>query len=80
MDKETTTLASELLSELKASAKRWFLAFCIMVVVEIATIAGFLWYLSLPVEEYEIEQNTNTGGDNYAVGRDFIGTSTDQIP
>lgn len=74
MDKETTTLASELLSELKLSARRWFLAFCIMVVVEIATIAGFLWYLSLPVEEYDIEQTTEEGGDNYAVGRDYIGS------
>lgn len=74
MDKETTTLASELLAEVKLSAHRWFLAFCIMVVVEIATIAGFLWYLSLPVEEYEIEQSTEKGGNNYAVGRDYIGS------
>lgn len=50
MDHET--LATELLHEIKASAKRWFIAFCIMVVVEILTIAGFLWYISLPVEEY----------------------------
>lgn len=49
MDHET--LATELLHEIKASAKRWFIAFCIMVVVEILTIAGFLWYISLPVEE-----------------------------
>ncbi|MBO6252942.1 MAG: hypothetical protein J6O49_04720 [Bacteroidaceae bacterium] len=50
MDHET--LATELLHEIKASAKRWFIAFCIMVAVEILTIAGFLWYISLPVEEY----------------------------
>lgn len=45
------TLATELLHELKASARRWFIAFCIMVGVEVATIAGFLWYISLPIEE-----------------------------
>lgn len=46
-----TGLATELLSELKSSAKRWFIAFCIMVVLEVATIAGFMWYISLPVDE-----------------------------
>lgn len=50
MDNET--LATELLHEIKASSKRWFIAFCVMCVLEIATIVGFLWYISLPVEEY----------------------------
>lgn len=54
---EYEKLATELLHELKASSKRWFIAFCIMVVVEILTIAGFLWYISLPVEEYTTEYN-----------------------
>lgn len=49
MDNET--LAVELLREVKNNAKRWFIAFCIMVVVEVSTIAGFLWYISLPIEE-----------------------------
>lgn len=53
MDHET--LATELLHEIKASSKRWFIAFCIMVGVELATIGGFLWYVSLPVEEYTEE-------------------------
>lgn len=53
MDHET--LATELLHEIKASSKRWFIAFCIMVGVELATIGGFLWYVSLPVEEYTKE-------------------------
>lgn len=53
MDNET--LATELLHELKASSKRWFIAFCIMVAVEVLTIGGFLWYISLPVEEYTTE-------------------------
>lgn len=48
---DNISLATELLHELKASARRWFIAFCVMVVLEIATIAGFLWYISLPVEE-----------------------------
>lgn len=51
MDQEGMTLASEILAELKASARRWFIAFLIMLGIEIATVCGFLWYLSLPAEE-----------------------------
>lgn len=63
---EHITLATELLHELKASAKRWFIAFCIMIVLEIATIAGFIWYISLPIEEYNYTEQTmdEISGDN----------------
>jgi hypothetical protein len=54
MDNET--LAMEILHELKSSAKRWFIAFCIMIGLEICTIVGFLWYISLPVEDISMEQ------------------------
>jgi len=77
MDNKENSLATELLHELKASATRWFIAFCVMVFLELATIAGFLWYISLPVEEATISEQTiddvdmdkstirqNIGGDN----------------
>jgi len=54
MDNER--FATELLREIKQSAKRWFIAFCVMVGLEIGTIAGFLWYITLPVDETVIEQ------------------------
>lgn len=57
MDNEK--LATELLHELKSSARRWFVAFVIMCAVELATIGGFLWYISLPVDEYEVSQEAN---------------------
>lgn len=57
MDKEGTTLATEIFQELKASARRWFIAFLVMVAVEAATVAGFLWYISLPVEEATVSQD-----------------------
>ena len=63
MDNKETTLASELLREVKLSARRWFIAFCIMVALEIATIAGFMWYMSLPVDEVTIENDS--GNANY---------------
>lgn len=56
---QTETLATELLHEVKASARRWFIAFCVMVVLEVATIVGFLWYVSLPVEECTTEQTAD---------------------
>lgn len=52
------SLAYELLVEVKHSAKRWFVAFCVMVVLELLTIAGFLWYISLPAEELTQTQQT----------------------
>ena len=71
MDEEGKTLATEILAELKASAKRWFIAFIIMLCLELATIGGFLWYISLPVDEMvEIE---NDDGDANYVGGDVDG-------
>ena len=67
MDEERTTLASEMLSELKRSTKRWFIAFLVMLAVEAATIAGFLWYISLPVDETVTVENDD-GNANYIGG------------
>lgn len=77
MDTEKT-LALEIMHELKASAKRWFIAFITMIVVEIITVFGFIWYLSLPVEEVQNTQTiqdiegsdiTQTIGDDYGQNR-----------
>ena len=81
MDEDGTTLASEILAELKASAKRWFIAFLVMLGIELATIAGFLWYISLPVEE---SVNTQTiedidGGGDFLqrIGDDYGESDSD---
>ena len=71
MDEEGKTLATEILAELKASAKRWFIAFIIMLCLELATIGGFLWYISLPVDEM-MEIENDDGNANY-VGGDVDG-------
>ena len=59
-------LATEILHELKLSAKRWFIAFVIMIIVEIITIAGFLWYISLPADEVttQYEQSVDNVQDS----------------
>lgn len=66
-------LATEILHELKLNAKRWFIAFLTVLVLWFATIGTFIWYISLPVEEYDtyIEQEStdksfnNIGGNIY---------------
>lgn len=82
MDKEGTTLATEIFQELKASARRWFIAFLVMVGVEICTVAGFLWYISLPVDEITVENDEGNAlyvGDNNAVsGGVYNGTDNEE--
>lgn len=56
---EHETLATELLRELKSTSRRWFIAFIVMVILEAATIFAFIWYITLPVEEYSVEQLAN---------------------
>lgn len=71
--------ATELLKEVKTNAKRWFIAFCVMVAVEIATIIGFLWYISLPVEETTTTytQESDEGAYNQIIGGDYNGSEAD---
>ena len=69
---ENSTLATELLHELKQHSKRWFIAFIIMVIVEAFTIAGFLWYISLPVEEETVQVENDGGNTNY-IGKNLNG-------
>ncbi|MCI9085746.1 MAG: hypothetical protein HFE51_04910 [Clostridia bacterium] len=40
------TLATEMLKELKSSSKRWFIAFLTVLGILLATIGGFLWYMT----------------------------------
>jgi hypothetical protein len=70
---ESVSFATELLREVKTSARRWFIAFCVMVILEVGTIVGFLWYISLPVEETttDIEQDADDGSSNQIIGGDY---------
>ena len=64
---ENQTLATEMLRELKANGRRWFIAFLVMLGLWFATIGVFIWYLSLPIEEVTIEQDTEED-ENYLIG------------
>lgn len=70
---EKETLATEIFRELKASCRRWFIAFLIMTGLELATIVGFVWYISLPVEETTTTQTVdglNEGNILQTIGED----------
>jgi hypothetical protein len=80
MEKENTSLATELIRELKSTSKRWFIAFIVVLSLWFATIGGFIIYLSLPVEETVTEtvtQDADDNGNNNYVGGDNNVSSSD---
>lgn len=82
MEKENTSLATELIRELKSTSKRWFIAFIVVLSLWFATIGGFIIYLSLPIEETTttesyVTQDADDNDDNNYVGGDNNVGSTD---
>lgn len=79
MEKENTSLATELIRELKSTSKRWFIAFIVVLSLWFATIGGFIIYLSLPIEETTAETVTqdadDNGNNNYVGGDNIVGSS-----
>ena len=69
-NKETMPLATELMHELKLNAKRWFIIAIVELLIILSMAAGFVWYLSLPIDEVVIE--SEDGNANY-VGNDLTG-------
>ena len=64
--------ATELIKEVKASAKRWFIACMVILALWFATIGGFLWYISLPADVYDTDIYADEGNANY-IGNDMNG-------
>ena len=69
-NKETMPLATELMHELKLNAKRWFIIAIVELVIILSMAGGFIWYLSLPIDEVVIENKDDNA--NY-VGNDLTG-------
>lgn len=72
-------LATEIMHELHQSSRRWFIAFIVMCVIEICTVAGFIWYISLPTEDTSIEQNADDDSYNQIIGGDYNVGETESI-
>lgn len=77
---ENENLATEILHELKANAKRWFIAFITVLLLWFATIGVFIWYISLPVEEYTIEQESDDRSFNNIGGNIYGSQTTGDLP
>lgn len=77
MEKET--LATELIHELKAQSKRWFIAFIVILALWFGTIGIFIWYISLPVEEYSIDQESDNVSRNFIVGGNYGGETESNV-
>ena len=67
---ENQPLATELIRELRASNRRWFIVSLVELGVIIAIVVGFLWYISLPIEEISVEAD---GGNANYIGNDLEG-------
>lgn len=65
------TLATEMLREIKAQSKRWFISFIIVLMLWFATIGVFIWYINQPIEEVETTttQDADTEGDNSPINQ-----------
>ncbi len=74
MDNEN--LATELLREVKSSAKRWFI---ISMVELIAIIVLITMLFVIPTEEYTIDQQSNKDSYNQIIGGDYNGTTESDL-
>ena len=67
---ENQPLATELIKELKAQSKRWFVIAVTELGIIIIIVVAFLWYLTLPVDQVSID--SEDGNATY-IGRDLKG-------
>lgn len=78
--RQQSSLATEMLKELKAQNKRSHVREIILSVILVLVTAGFLWYISLPIEETttttttttteEYTQDSEGNGTNNIIGND----------
>lgn len=76
---ENETLATEMLRELKANNRKWFVAFLVALTLWFATIGGFLWYISLPMEDISISQKADGNSNLVGIGDMHGGKSDSKV-
>ena len=71
--KEEESLATEMLRELKANSKRWFIISIVELVLLLFTITLFIAYLNTPVEDTETTytQEADTQGQNSPISQNI---------
>lgn len=63
-------LATELIRELKAQSKRWFIIAVTELGIIVAIVLAFLWYLTLPIDQVSVD---SADGNATYIGRDLKG-------
>lgn len=74
---EDNRFATELLHEVKTNGKRWFIIAIIELILILILSGMFLWYISLPVEDTTITQESDDESYNQIIGGDYNGSKTD---
>ena len=74
---ERDTWATEILHEIKEASRRVYYLALALLIGWLLTIAGFLWYITLPVEVSDISQQSDNQSYNQIVGGDYNGSDTD---
>lgn len=71
--KEEESLATEMLRELKANSKRWFIISIVELVLLLFTIILFIAYLNTPVEDTETTytQSADTQGQSSPISQNI---------
>ena len=73
MEEDNQSLASELLHEVKATSKRWFVLFIITLLMLFGTNMAWLYAWNLPTEETITELTSDDGSNaNYIHGQEDI--------
>ena len=73
MEGDNQSLASELLHEVKAASKRWFILFIITLLMLFGTNMAWLYAWNLPTEETITELTSDDGSNaNYINGQGDI--------
>nr|DAG65395.1 MAG TPA: immunity protein [Caudoviricetes sp.] len=73
MEGDNQSLASELLHEVKATSKRWFILFIITLLMLFGTNMAWLYAWNLPTEETITELTSDDGSNaNYINGQGDI--------
>ena len=67
---DNQTLATELIRELKAQSRRWFIIALVELGIIIVIVVAFFWYFSLPADEIDIQ--ADSGNANY-IGNNLEG-------
>lgn len=73
------SLATELLQQIKRDKTRWFIIALVELVIIFILVGVFFWYLSLPIEDGNIDQVADNNSYNQVVGGDIYGGETDNI-